>query len=607
MSEAIPLEHVAGDFLDTLWQDTTGVVYVATKTLESQIWHQHFFEWPSQRTEVLTFIETNTPTLEVYVAPSIFTAKKATKQHVKGSHYVWLELDPEGMPIPSPENLPHGIPAPSIRVKSGGPGHEHWYWALEEFSDLGTVEKINRGLTYALGADTSGWDGNQVLRPPGTLNHKRGGVGVSVDACNFDSKFSSGSFGNLPEPPTVGVIPTPEAIPEVLDVIARYPFTKSMWTLFRQGVPDGDNQSNGGGRGHALMSFCYSCAELKMSDPEIFSLLLNADERWGKFKERADRFQRLMEMITRARLKYPLNEEEDDFDAPIDLTPYGLLDLLKTEVHLEWVMEGLLHKEGYLLITGPSGIGKTQFTLDAAMHLALGRNYLGRTVDKPHKIGFFSLEMGLTDLKYFVEFQSQAYSPEERAILQENLIMFPVGEPLYLNSPTERKRIEQLVEEHSFDGVIFDSLGSVTEESLSNEEDIKRLMGWNDRLRKKKGIFTWFIHHHRKATGDNKKPNKLADVYGSQYITARATTVLCLWNLGIPNALQVIMLKLRLAPPVEPFPIYRNAKLQFVNAKSGVALLEEKASPHELTLDMDDSLSISAGDGTAPFSGAMDI
>jgi hypothetical protein len=61
------------------------------------------------------------------------------------------------------------------------------------------------------------------------------------------------------------------------------------------------------------------------------------------------------------------------------------------------------------------------------------------------------------------------------------------------------------------------------------------------------GVFSWFIHHNRKATETNKEPSGLADVYGSQYITARATTVLSLWPQQ-HGVLKVRELKKRLAP-----------------------------------------------------------
>src|SRR5207248_1334883 len=38
------------------------------------------------------------------------------------------------------------------------------------------------------------------------------------------------------------------------------------------------------------------------------------------------------------------------------------------------------------------------------------------------------------------------------------------------------------------------------------------------------------LHHQRKATGDNRKPRKLEDVYGSRWLTAGMGSVVLLWG-----------------------------------------------------------------------------
>jgi replicative DNA helicase len=44
------------------------------------------------------------------------------------------------------------------------------------------------------------------------------------------------------------------------------------------------------------------------------------------------------------------------------------------------------------------------------------------------------------------------------------------------------------------------------------------------------GVQVAVVHHQRKATGDNKKPASLADVYGSTWITSNAGSILCVWG-----------------------------------------------------------------------------
>jgi hypothetical protein len=65
----------------------------------------------------------------------------------------------------------------------------------------------------------------------------------------------------------------------------------------------------------------------------------------------------------------------------------------------------------------------------------------------------------------------------------------------------------------------------------------------------------WFgLHHHRKATGDNKKPDKLDDVYGSRWVTAGVGSVLCLWGEAGAPVSTFTHLK-PLAEPVGPLTV----------------------------------------------------
>jgi len=65
----------------------------------------------------------------------------------------------------------NGIPEPTAVVQSS-PGREQFYWQLASAMPPGEAELLNRLLSYAMGADESGWDLTQLMRVPGTRNHK---------------------------------------------------------------------------------------------------------------------------------------------------------------------------------------------------------------------------------------------------------------------------------------------------------------------------------------------------------------------------------------------------------------------------------------------------
>ena len=150
-------------FVDTLFSvEDKGYAYSPTKNQYGE-WETHFFKWPQKRQELILHVLSNSMDFDVYLSPSLFKAPSAKQQAWKGTHYVWIEFDGN-----VPEELPKGIPEPSIRVQSSEQKHEHWYWRLKDFNtDGSSIAGLCKSLTYTLDADKSGWDYNQVLRPPG--------------------------------------------------------------------------------------------------------------------------------------------------------------------------------------------------------------------------------------------------------------------------------------------------------------------------------------------------------------------------------------------------------------------------------------------------------
>jgi RecA-family ATPase len=220
-----------------------------------------------------------------------------------------------------------------------------------------------------------------------------------------------------------------------------------------------------------------------------------------------------------------------------------------------------------MLFTGPSGLGKTQMMLKFAESIALGKDFLGYDIAEPRKIVVLSLEMGHPDLKFFVQQQAEALSPSDLNILRENYIVIPHGEPWAFDKPLGQDRIRKVLEHYEPQGLFIDSVGSALSGSISQEEPVKAAMGFNDHLMRKYNIFTWWIHHMRKAQGDNKRPEQQDDVYGNQYLFNRASSVYGLFGKkhedGTVTDLRVKNLKKRLAPIEKAFGVERTTNLGF--------------------------------------------
>ena len=558
------------DFFEFHYQDQQGFVYSPTKDPTTEEWNQAYFEWPKQANQLIQHVLQNTPTKEVYFSPALFSQPSAKKEYVKGSYTVWVEFDGNA---PTSWN---DLPAPSLRVRSSEAGHEHVYWKFDYFEvDVDKIEATNRALSYKLNADTSGWDANQVLRPVATLNHKRGkNVTTLTRSANH---VSVEFFETLPQPTTSVATISLDAIPEALDVIAKYKWDPEAFEFFRKkDIPTGSRSS-------AMMRLGFYCAEMKMSDAEAFSILNNADGRWGKFAKRSDRVTRLLDIINKARIKFPLIDSDVIVD---DLPIYDFQEFMDFEAKIEWVIPGILQKAGSLLLTGPPGTGKTQMTLRFAMAMATGKPFIGWEITRPHKIVMFSMEMGHADLKYFLEQMTEELSDVDRQHLKDNLHIVPIGYPLLLDTPVDQAKVTRIVNHYTPEGVIFDSLGNSTNEELS-ERVTKTIFDYIDRMRSHNDVFVWFIHHNRKPQINNKKPNKLSDVYGSQYVVAKPTTIVGLYPIK-KNLLAVTGLKVRLSKPFDEFIIARSDSLDYTLYKDDTGLLKNlaaKADSEDVTED----------------------
>ena len=561
-------------FLDFLYGTVEGFVYLPTKLRTPEPgtdpWHQRFFNWPAQKQEAVEHILTMTSTEEVYISPSLFSAESSLKEHLLGSWVVWIEFDGK-----VPEELQE-VPEPSLKIQSSEEGHEHWYWKLSEFANNVTwIEEVNRSISYKLGADTSGWDANQVLRPPNTLNHKRNRQVrvLSANKWTFDTR----RFDVVERPPKATQLYVEADLLDVSHIYGKYAWPDEMQKLFK------DRNVQEGERSSKLMQLGYFCVEQGFTDQEAYSVLYTADKWWGKFHDRRDRDQRLNDIIVRARLKHPdAAAQLPEFRLPI----MGALELLNSKVELKWAVTNFLEDNGCLLLSAKPGIGKTRLSLQGAISLALGIPFMQYEVPTAKRVGFFSLEMHQPGIQYFLKHMLTDFPVEVVEQLQERLKIIPLGESFNVLDIVNTSRVQAFIEEHGIDILFFDSLGRVTNKSLNNDEDTKALFDWDAAIRKRYGIATWYVHHNRKATAQNKQPKTLDDVFGSVYVTAGPTDIYALWSKEVVNSdIKLINLKHRYSEQEREYGVTTNPVTlmfkkgsTFAARASSTGILEVEAS-----------------------------
>ena len=557
-------------FFTTFWKDTESHVYLATKDNENN-WKKFFFEWPEGKEVVAEWVlQQSASGKDVYFGPALYKEPtEATKENILGSWTYWSEwdglaptwdVDGAGRAASGPLK---GIPAPSIRVQSSARGHEHLYWLLEEFQDNPEViERVNRTITYAGGADKGCWNANRVLRPPGTVNtgYGKDREQLPVHILETNKSFvTSRDFDILPPPKkvTADEIQQYENLPSLDKVKALYEWTSDLYSIFEQDSP------KTGDRSSAMVRIAMMCAEQGFSEEAIFVVLRDVDDRWGKYKDRKDRDVHLIKMVDRAKTKHPHGIAEEVWSTTTETNKksvYGFRDLLRADIHIDWLIKDLLPRKGMGIIAAAPGVGKTLMAVDMAINMALGREYLNWVIEDEIKVLFLSLEMPEAPFQYFQAHVAQALSEEELDRLNVKFLIAPLGEMLLLNEPGE-VYLNHLLSTYSPDVVIVDSLSQM----LVDMQDDKAARSFMSRIKKFGDIYDtafMFVHHNRKPSEN--KPSTQADMFGSVFIASNVDFIISLWkDQDHSKAIRFAMAKNRLADTGQPMLAIRGEDLRY--------------------------------------------
>lgn len=126
---------------------------------------QEWYRWPNDAGRAESdLLRLSAMGRETYTCAHLLTERVRS---AKTAAPVWtLYADLDGAPVPAT------FPQPTALVESSPERHQG-YWRLTRGVPPDQAEALNRRLTQAIGADPSGYDLTQVLRPPGTTSYKR--------------------------------------------------------------------------------------------------------------------------------------------------------------------------------------------------------------------------------------------------------------------------------------------------------------------------------------------------------------------------------------------------------------------------------------------------
>ena len=229
----------------------------------------------------------------------------------------------------------------------------------------------------------------------------------------------------------------------------------------------------------------------------------------------------------------------------------------------------VLHAQGEaFIICGPDGVGKTTLAQQYVLaRLGLRESLLGMPVrPATGKVLYLAADRPQQAARSFRRMVTEA----DRAVLDERLVVHQGPLPFLITD--DPNLLSQFVLELGCTDVVIDALKDVALDIADDAMGSRINLALQICIRD--GLEVVLLHHQRKAEAQNKTPRKLADVYGSRWITAGAGSVAMVWGEAGDPYVQLRHLK-QPAADVGPLNLLHDHN-------SGATTLVEDVDPLEL-------------------------
>lgn len=358
------------NFLLKIHQNLKPGLWICLSTKKRNRWKDHFFKTPLSADQLEDFFQQyDTHRYDLYFCPHAFKEAHRKKDLAIPTKYLWSDLDNANPSIIKPR--------PQIAWASS-PNRFACLWILDHIPPLGETEKLNKQLAYSVGADHGGWDITQVLRIPGTRNHK----------------YPEAPYGKLlwyRDMPYSSIEVTQQSDIDATDILRKY--NLSPFTIKRT-----FSEAKEGSRSEVLWKLENELIERGLSKEEVFIVI--KDSPWNKFKKREGQLRREIEkawdthihgsdkQVSREKAFNPSKEEHQ-------ITLLNLDDV-EPEV-VEWLWYPYIPRGKLTMIEGDPGLGKSWLTMALASYISRGKALPYQLNPEEGPVLIMSAEDGIAD------------------------------------------------------------------------------------------------------------------------------------------------------------------------------------------------------------------
>lgn len=267
--------------LELIWGRQQG--HVSVPVARGDQWYERWYEWPQDRELIKAWIETCNEEACVYFSPLVYPQESRRTASGCISRWAWADFDEV-----NPKKLD---PKPTILWETS-PGRYQGLYALKRPIRADEIEKINRRIAIATKADPSGWDAGQVLRIPGSKNHKYDGSPKGKFVYVKGPVYDSSDFAHISLPKEAEI-----------EELKELPFRKTLET-WRSILPAHAielleaEEAAKGERSNKLWLLIRYLVEASCPQSVVYTLAKGSV--WNKFAGRSDEEERLKKEIAKA-------------------------------------------------------------------------------------------------------------------------------------------------------------------------------------------------------------------------------------------------------------------------------------------------------------------
>lgn len=506
------------EFLKFVWGEEKGFVFLPYKG--SRWVEPKAFEWPVQEEQVERHIERHGQDKDLYYCPNLFSEPNRNREFIKNPKWLYADLDSV-----DPRKLSL---KPTLAIQSS-PGRHQGLWKLARPIEPAKHENYNRRLTYATGADKGGWDLTQVLRIPGTRNHKYDGdIRVRIRWDNKDkfnlsqvNRYLKGVERNMEDVQVV------EATHLILPSEGVESIRKRIWdSLDNRGrellaaTEVGEVELGGEGRSGVLWELECRLLEAGLEPEEVFVVAKHSI--WNKFEDRADADVYLWREVQKAHMHVGSNNSRDNVasgnNGVVRVRPRLLsyAELLGSGIREpEWAVEEWWTLGSHGIIAGLPKSFKSLVAFDMAVSLASETPFLGSYTVNPRAVGPVLMVQQENSLPMvrdrLLKISHNRGLQVGDASINGDVVSFqaPPAIPIFfyndfgfdMTMPDDREAIENVIRQEGIKTIIFDPLylmiGGADENSA---KEIRPVLQWLLRIRNLYNAQVMVVHHWGKGS-----------------------------------------------------------------------------------------------------------